>query len=63
MTEQRIPVALEGEGAPEGTRRPYQKPAIAEEESFETCATLGCALSSSATHCGGRYPGPLMKSA
>ena len=27
-----------------GEKRRYQKPAIAEEESYETCATLACAL-------------------
>jgi hypothetical protein len=33
-----------GESEREGEKRQYEKPAIAEEESYETCATLACAM-------------------
>lgn len=62
MTEQTIPAEFGEKGAPEGTRRPYQKPAVAEEESFETCATLACSMASGQPGCGGRA-GPISKSA
>ena len=44
MAEEKIPVAPHGEGDPKNVKRPYVKPAIAEEESYETCATLSCSL-------------------
>jgi len=42
ITEVKMPVALDGESGPKSATRPYEKPAIAEEESYETCATLAC---------------------
>jgi hypothetical protein len=43
VTEKKTQIAFERECGPEGVKRPYEKPAIAEEESYETCATLACA--------------------
>ena len=34
-----------------GEKRRYEKPGIAEEESYETCATLACALKDFVRQC------------
>ena len=34
-----------------GEKRRYEKPGIAEEESYETCATLACALKEYVSRC------------
>jgi hypothetical protein len=40
MAEQRSSIAGGAPGV--GEKRPYEKPAIAEEEAYETCAQLTC---------------------
>ena len=54
MTEEKMQVACQGKEEPERVKRPYEKPAIAEEESYETCATLSCSLHQGETSCQGR---------
>jgi hypothetical protein len=42
IVEKKMPIALEKECDHQSVKRQYEKPAIAEEESYETCATLAC---------------------
>ena len=63
MTEEKMPVAFHGKDEPGEARRPYVKPAIAEEESYDTCATLSCTFKSPGSPgCGGRGGGTAKKS-
>jgi hypothetical protein len=51
MNEENIESGYQDEREQEGEKRRYQKPAIVEEESYETCATLACALKSGVFRC------------
>jgi len=44
MTDSKHEVVPAGEAPSTDGKRPYCKPEIAEEESFETCAILACGL-------------------
>jgi hypothetical protein len=46
MTEEKATAACQEESSRDGEKKRYQKPIIAEEESYETCAILACALKS-----------------
>jgi|PlaIllAssembly_1097288.scaffolds.fasta_scaffold1186865_1 hypothetical protein len=54
MAEEKMPIELQQERPATEAKRPYVKPAIAEEESYETCATLSCSLHQGETSCQGR---------
>jgi len=47
MAEEKMPVVLEEAALAQAAKRPYVVPAIAEEEAYETCATLSCTLKNS----------------